>query len=391
MTRLRPNRRAPRHQLREMGHRRGKDGHPPMWVADMDFRVAPAIVNALKRRVEHGVFGYTQGARQPTTRPSSTGLRRRHHWTIQREWILYTTGVVPAVSAVIKALTDAGRQGAHVQTPDYNCFFSSIRNNDCEVVEKPHFCTPTAPTPTPSTSTTSSAAPPTPKTTLFLLCNPHNPAGRVWTREELERMNDICLRHGVKVVSDEIHCELVMPGIGSPPSPRCRQPARTTASPAPRHRSRSTPPDCRTPTSSAPMPRWRARIDRAININEVCDVNPFGVVALEAAYNEGEAWLDALNEYLWGNYQALCAFFAENLPSSTSPGSKGTYLVWVDIAATGRPPNADPPAAGGRRRAGEQRHDVRRPTASSASTSPRSAIASWKDFAASQQFLTHKN
>lgn len=186
----------------------------PMWVADMDFAVAPAIQKAIKDRAAHPVFGYTL---VPDSYYESViqWFKRRHGWTIERDWILYTTGVVPAASATIKALTLPGEK-VLVQTPAYNCFFSSIRNQGCEILEtrllregdrfKMDFddferkCADE-------------------KTTVFLLCNPQNPTGRVWTREELERMNEICLRHHVVVVSDEIHNELVMPGYSYTPLP----------------------------------------------------------------------------------------------------------------------------------------------------------------------------
>ena len=304
----------------------------PLWVADMDFEVAPAIREALQKRVGHGVFGYTV-VQDSYYDAVIRWFERRHNWTIQREWIQYTTGVVPAVSAVIKALTMPGER-VLIQTPVYNCFFSSIRNNGCEVVESP--LQPSSPNTYEIDWDDFERKCADGKTTVFLLCNPHNPAGRVWTREELERMNDICLRHGVRIVSDEIHCELVMPGHRFTPFGTVNTATDATA-----------PVICSSPSKSFNIaglqmaniicadPETRRRIDRAININEICDVNPFAPLAVEAAYNEGEDWLDALNEYLWGNYQALCAFFAENLPQLKVFQLEGTYLVWVDIAATG--------------------------------------------------------
>ena len=304
----------------------------PLWVADMDFEVAPAIREALQKRVGHGVFGYTV-VQDSYYDAVIRWFERRHNWTIQREWIQYTTGVVPAVSAVIKALTMPGER-VLIQTPVYNCFFSSIRNNGCEVVESP--LQPSSPNTYEIDWGDFERKCADGKTTVFLLCNPHNPAGRVWTREELERMNDICLRHGVRIVSDEIHCELVMPGHRFTPFGTVNTATDATA-----------PVICSSPSKSFNIaglqmaniicadPETRRRIDRAININEICDVNPFAPLAVEAAYNEGEDWLDALNEYLWGNYQALCAFFAENLPQLKVFQLEGTYLVWVDIAATG--------------------------------------------------------
>ena len=312
----------------------------PLWVADMDFEAAPAIKEALKRRVEHGVFGYAT-VQNSYYDAVIRWFERRHNWTIQREWIQYTTGVVPAVSAVIKALTMPGER-VLILTPVYNCFFSNIRNNGCEVVESKLtvISSPNTQHPTPNTYEINwsdfERKCADEKTTVFLLCNPHNPAGRVWTHEELQRMNDICLRHGVRIVSDEIHCELVMPGYKFTPFGTVNTASDATA-----------PVICGSPSKSFNIaglqmahiicadPEARRRIDRAININEICDVNPFAPLAVEAAYNEGETWLDALNEYLWGNYQALCAFFAENLPQLKVFQLEGTYLAWVDIAATG--------------------------------------------------------
>ena len=181
-------------------------GATPMWVADMDFRVAQPIIDALKRRVEHGVFGYTL-VRDSYYQAIIDWFRRRHGWTIQREWIQYTSGVVPAVSVVIKALTEPGDK-VLVQTPVYNCFFSSIRNNGCEV-EETRLVQEGDTWRVDFDDMEQKVA--DPRVKAFLLCNPHNPVGRVWTRDELLRMNDICLRHGVTVIADEIHCERHLP------------------------------------------------------------------------------------------------------------------------------------------------------------------------------------
>ena len=300
----------------------------PLWVADMDFRVAPAIQEALQRRVEHGVFGYNI-VPESYYQAVISWFQRRHQWTISREDILYTTAVVPAMSVVIKALTMPGEK-VLILSPAYNCFFSSIRNNGCEVLESPlkrvddtfevdwqDFEAKCADE----------------KTTLFLLCNPHNPCGRVWTREELQRMSDICRQHGVAVVSDEIHCELVMPGHTFVPFGTVTDEWVVMNSPSKSFNTAG----LQIANIITANATWRRRIDRAININEVCDVNPFGIVALQAAYNESEDWIDELNEYLWGNYLALCQFFAEHLPQFTVCKLEGTYLPWVDVSALGIP------------------------------------------------------
>ena len=298
----------------------------PLWVADMDFRVAPAIQKALQQRVEHGVFGYNI-VPESYYEAVISWFHRRHQWDIQRSWILYTTAVVPAMSCVIKALTMPGEK-VLILSPAYNCFFSSIKNNGCEVLESPlkavgdtfevdfdDFESKCADE----------------KTTLFLLCNPHNPSGRVWTKEELQRMYDICKRHGVKVASDEIHCELIMPGHEFVPFGTITDDCVVMNSPSKNFNTAG----LQIANIICSHPSWRRRIDRAININEVCDVNPFGIVALQAAYNESEDWIDELNQYLWGNYQLLCDFIGENIPQWKVCRLEGTYLPWVDISAMG--------------------------------------------------------
>ncbi|MCR5713072.1 MAG: pyridoxal phosphate-dependent aminotransferase [Prevotella sp.] len=298
----------------------------PMWVADMDFPVAPAIHEAIKKRAEHSIFGYTI-VEEDYYEAVISWFLRRHQWTIQREEILYTTGVIPAMSCAIKALTMPGEK-VLILSPDYNCFFSSIRNNGCEVSETilvkdgdsfvvdwedfEQRCADE-------------------KTTVFLLCNPHNPTGRVWSKEELERMNTICMKYGVKVISDEIHGELIMPGYLFQPfatvNDACRQNSVILNSPSKSFNIAG----LQTANIICSQPEWRRRIDRAINIHEVCDLNPFGPIALKAAYNESEEWIDELNQYLWDNYQALCQFFEKELPLCKVTQLEGTYLVWLDV------------------------------------------------------------
>lgn len=302
----------------------------PMWVADMDFLTAPAIIDALRRRVEHGIFGYT---RVPDSyyEAVTNWFTRRHNWTIDQNWIIYTSGVVPAISAVIKALTIPGDR-VLVQTPVYNCFFSSIRNNGCEMVSSPlRFANNTYTIDFEDLECKASD----PKVKVMLLCNPHNPAGRVWKREELIRIGEICIRHGVLVISDEIHCELVLPG-------HHYTPFASISEDFLRHSI-----TCISPSKAfniaglqianivcADADR-RIKIDRAINDNEVCDVNPFGVIATQAAYNEGEDWLNQLIEYLYANYRYMLDFCHTHLPEFPITVLEGTYLVWMDCRKLG--------------------------------------------------------
>ncbi len=297
----------------------------PLWVADMDFAVAPAIQEAIRQRAQHPVFGYTY-VQDDYYDAIISWYERRHSWKIEREWILYTTGVVPAMSIAIKALTMPGEK-VLILSPDYNCFFSSVKNNGCEVAEcvlrfsrnNNRFEVDW------ETFETLCADE---KTTVFLLCNPHNPTGRIWTREELQRMTDICHCYHVRIVSDEIHCELTMPGhvfttlgVVDPEAIILTSPSKSFNIAGLMMANII----CRDAAT-------RRRLNRAININEVCDVNPFGPVAVKAAYNDSEEWLDALNLYLYDNYRALYDYVAKNIPLWNVMPLEGTYLVWVDVS-----------------------------------------------------------
>ena len=302
----------------------------PMWVADMDFRTAPAIIEALQKRVTHGIFGYTK-VPEAYYDAVVRWFESRHRWRIDPRWIVYTSGVVPALSAIIKALTAPGDK-VIVQTPAYNCFYSSIRNDGCELSANNLVYRDGSYTIDFDDLEAKAADP---KAKVLLLCNPHNPVGRVWTPEELRRIGDICLRNGVFVVADEVHCELTYEGHDYTPfaslSERFPQKSVTCVSPSKAFNIAG----LQIANIVAADEEVRRRIDRAININEVCDVIPFGVIATTAAYNEGGEWLDALRKYLRENYEYLCRFFAERLPQYPVLPLEGTYLVWIDCRASG--------------------------------------------------------
>lgn len=302
----------------------------PLWVADMDFETFPAITEALQRRVAHGIFGYTR-VPEAYYEAVYNWFGKHHGWHINREDIIYTSGVVPAVSAVIKALTLPGDQ-VIVQGPVYNCFFSSIRNNGCETVSNSliynkeelryeidfddlerklaHE-----------------------RARLMLICNPHNPGGRVWTRDELTRVAELCHKYGVRVVSDEIHCELTLYDneyvpFGSLPD-ELSHGSITCCSPSKAFNTAG----LQIANIVCRDAEVRNRIDRAININEVCDVNPFGVIALQAAYSdEGYEWLTQLRAYISSNYDLLRERFARELPKCKVMRMEGTYLAWIDCS-----------------------------------------------------------
>ena len=305
----------------------------PLWVADMDFRVLPQITEALRQRVDHGVFGYTH---VPDSYYESVirWFEDRHGLQgVKPSDIIYTSGVVPAISAIVRGLTLPGDK-VLVQTPVYNCFFSSIRNQGC-LVEENHLVYKNNTYVVDWDDFERKCA--DSRVRIFLLCNPHNPAGRVWKKEELQRMGEICQKHDVFVISDEIHCELVMPGNEYTPFASLSDDFLKNSA------------TCVAPTKAFNIAglqianiivkdrNKRERIDRAINIHEVCDVNPFGVIATEAAYTEeGAEWLRQLNTYLFANYRFLCDFFSKHFPSLEVVKLEGTYLVWVDCSSLGK-------------------------------------------------------
>lgn len=305
------------------------EGVIPLWVADMDFKAAPFIIDVLRKRVEHGVFGYVC-VPDSYYEAVCRWFSNRHGWKVEKDWIIYTTGVVPALSAAVKALSKPGEK-VILQSPVYNCFFSSVRNNGCEILDVPllyHDGTYSYD----FDGLERACADPAAK--VMLLCNPHNPAGRVWTREELARVGDIARRHGVTVVSDEIHCEIVMPGFTYTPfasvSPENQACCVNLCSPSKSFNTAS----LQIANIITSNPEWRKLIDRAINVNEICDVNPFGVLALEAEYSpEGAEWLKELNQYIYDNYLLL----RKKLSDWTVCKLEGTYLPWVDVSSLGLP------------------------------------------------------
>lgn len=310
-----------------------EEGVLPLWVADMDFETAPCVQEAILQRAQHGVYGYNL-VPESFYDAIIWWNSHRHGWTPRREWMLYTSGVVPAISAIIKGLCRPG-DGVLFFTPAYNCFFSSVRNNGCRLVELPLTWASADEYYTIDFEALEQMII-REKPRLLLLCNPHNPTGRVWTFEELETLAQLCCRHDVIVLSDEIHCEFVDPELG-----RRYQPFAPIAEKS----------GCSWVIANAPNKAFniaglqtayivasddgfRTRIDRAINDNEVCDINCFSFVALQAAYTpEGEEWLDQLVAYIYANYR----FFRETMkaarPELPIARLEGTYLAWVDVSS----------------------------------------------------------
>ncbi|MBO4427277.1 MAG: PatB family C-S lyase [Bacteroidales bacterium] len=317
----------------------------PMWVAEMDFPAAPFIREALHKRIDKAVFGYTH-IPDSYYDAVSGWFSRRHGWSISREQIIPISGIVPAISVAIRALTMEGpiEPGAGIrassekptvimQTPAYNCFFGNIRNMGCELsanvlgwneaerhyeVDWEDFERRCA----------------APGRKVFLLCNPHNPTGRLWTRDELTRMGEICLKHDVPVISDEIHCEICAPGSHYIPfagiSKEFAQNCVSFVSPTKSFNIAG----LQIANIVSANEEFRAKVDRVINDWEHCDVNQLGIIALQAAYSpEGEEWLAQMNEVVDANFSLLREALAAEFPQVRLPRHEATYLAWPDFSA----------------------------------------------------------
>lgn len=302
----------------------------PMWVAEMDFPVAPFIVEAVRRRVEKGVFGYTL---MPDSYYESVigWFGRRYGWNFTAGQIAPVCGIVPGASIAVKALAAPGEKVVFF-TPAYNCFFKNVTNpgaerSECVLVwceEKKRYEVDWA---------DFEARIADPATGAFLLCNPHNPCGRLWSEEELRRMGDICLKYRVPVISDEIHCEIVAPGSSYVPFGRL-YPESSVSFVSPTKPFSI--PGLQVANIITANPDFFARIKHVMDVWEHGELNQLGIVALEAAYSpEGEEWLDQMNEVVHGNFLLLRDRFADEFPQVRVATLEATYLDWLDFAPAG--------------------------------------------------------
>ena len=297
----------------------------PMWVADMDFPTAPAIRAALERRVAHGVFGYSVVPDQWAD-AYIDWWRERHNFQMERDWLIFCTGVVPAISSAVRKLTTPG-ENVLIQTPVYNIFFNSIVNNGRNVLESP-LAYEGGEYSIDFERLEQDLA--DPQTSLMILCNPHNPVGKIWDQDTLARIGELCWKHRVTVLSDEIHCDLTDPGREYVPfasaSEHCRENSVTCIAPT----------KCfniaglQTAAVSVPNPFLRHKVWRGLNTDEVAEGNVFAVDAAVAAFREGGPWLDELREYIYANKQAVKKFLERELPMIRLVPSEATYLLWLD-------------------------------------------------------------
>lgn len=299
----------------------------PMWVADMDFQTAPCIREALAARVEHGIFGYSI-IPDEWADAYVNWWGSRHHFQIDRDWLVFCSGVIPAISTAVRKLTTPAEKVV-VQTPVYNIFFNSIYNNGRNILESPlkydgeEYSMDFEDLETKLSD---------PQTSLMILCNPQNPAGKIWDKETLARVGELCAKYGVTVISDEIHCDLTDPGKEYVPfataSDICRDISVTCIAPTKTFNIAG----IQTAAIVVPNKFLRHKMWRGLNTDEVAEPNVFAVDAAIAAFTNGGEWLDSLRQYLYENKQYVRKFVSEKIPDMKVVYSEATYLLWLDCS-----------------------------------------------------------
>lgn len=307
----------------------GKEDLLPLWVADMDFKAPQPVLDAIKRRVEHGIFGYSFV-------PDSTydaiihWINKRYQWSINKEWIDFSHGVVPAISTIVNTFTEPGDE-IIIQSPVYYPFFSQVEKNgrklvNNQLIEKNGTYAMDFEHLEKSISE---------KTKMLILSHPHNPVGRVWTREELTQLGEICVKHNILVISDEIHCDLTFKGIQHIPfasiskefadiSITCMAPSKTFNLAG-----------LQTSYLIIPNKKNRIKYKEALGRQGLSEPNIIGITAMEAAYRYGEGWLNELMTYIQSNLIALTTFIEKELPSLKVIQPEAMYLVWIDARKLG--------------------------------------------------------
>ncbi len=303
----------------------------PMWVADMEFRPPQAVMEALARRAAHGICGYPAGL-EAYHGAIQGWMRRRHGWEIREDWIASTPGVVCAVNLLIRTLTHRG-DGVVLQTPVYHPFYRGVEENGCRVLHSRLRFDGTR-----YTMDFEDLEQKLAQAKLLVLCSPHNPVGRVWTREELLRLGQLCLEHGVVVVSDEIHFDLTFSGhqhtVFATLSEAHAQNAIVCTSPSKTFNLAGLQPG----VVVIPNPRLRRDFHRTLRACGIPEPNVFCLEAVKAAYEHGLPWLGDLLAYLEENDAFLRGFVAEKIPQLRVIRSEGTYLAWLDCRALGLEP-----------------------------------------------------
>lgn len=310
----------------EMNKNFGTNNLLPMWVADMDFLTAPCVMEALKDRLEQGIFGYT-------TRPSSYNesivnwLDNRFSWKINQEWLMFSPAVITSISLLIQNLTQKNDK-IMIQEPVYSPFHSIVESNERNLVISPLVKLDDGSYVMDYEDIEAKIK----DVKVFILCNPHNPVGRVWTREELTRLGEICLKHNVLVISDEIHSDIILKNHKHTPFASISKEFRENTI------------TCMAPTKTFNLaglqssflvisnPYYYEVMDKAFSILDIKRNNAFSLVATEAAYNYGEDWLYELIKYIEDNVDFAIDYIKNHMPQLKVKKPEGTYLLWVDFS-----------------------------------------------------------
>lgn len=298
----------------------------PLWVADMDFKAPQPVIDAIVKRAEHGIYGYTIRLKDYYD-AIMEWTEKRHHWKVKKEWIVFTPGIVPAVNYMIQAYCLAGDK-VMIQTPVYYPFGKAIANNGCQVVDNALLYD--GRNYTIDFDDFEKKARDS-RLKLFILCSPHNPIGRVWTKEELTRIGEICIANNVIVVADEIHHDLILEGYThhvfaniskdlAKQSIICTAPSKTFNLAG-----------LNTSNIIIPNKELRIRYEQVLENNSIWGQNPMSIDGMKAAYREGEPWLDALLLYLEENVRFMDKYLKDNLPCVKLIRPQATYLAWLDF------------------------------------------------------------
>jgi cystathionine beta-lyase len=300
----------------------------PMWVADMDFKTAPEILEAVVDRANKGIFGY-QNIPDEWYRAYMGWWSRRYGFDIEKEWLIFSTGVIPSISSIVRKLTTPAEK-VLIQTPVYNVFFNSILNNGRQVLESPLLFDGNAYS---MDFTDLEEKLSDPQTTLMILCNPHNPVGKLWDRDTLQKVGELCKKYDVTVISDEIHCDLTVPGKSYVPfasvSDVCRDISISCVAPTKSFNLAG----LQTSAVVIPDKTLRHKVWRGLNTDEVAEPNSFAVVAAIAAYEKGEEWLEELREYIQENRVCVSEYLKANIPEIKLISADATYLLWLDCSS----------------------------------------------------------
>lgn len=305
-----------------------KENELPMWIADMDFPTAPCITEAILNKAASGVFGY-QIVPDEWYDAIINWWRTRHGLTIHKDWLCFSTSVIAAVTSCVKSITNIG-DNVVVMTPVYDMFFHSIENTGRHTLECPlaydgeKYSIDFDDLDKKLSN---------PQSTMLILCNPHNPVGKIWSSDELAKIGELCKLHGVTVLSDEIHCDLTEPNVGYVPfasvSETCKDISVTALSAS----KAFSIPGLQSAAVFVANEHLRAKVVRGLNSDEVAEPNVFACDAIIAAFNEGGEWLDEVRAYISANRKLVGEYIKTNLPQLKLIDQDATYLLWVDCSS----------------------------------------------------------